>query len=679
MSTPDAAREPLLRDESSRARATGPPLWLSLLVALAFAAFAAVVAAGVGMRAANPAEALVDPTAANPADALVDPTATTASEGALDASHRPALASRVRPHRHGHVHAFLGRDDRDDHDHHRRRRQKSRPDESSEEAPVSSEVSLPISDPAIPTPTTVDLPGRDIHMRRAPAESAFCATRARTNDGDWRGRRAAVFGESTLSFRWPDPDDVVAARRACRTPHLRALQDSGEFADAFCFLLRPPADGSDHGGVAFDVDPVCASEYNFQRHVVPAAPAFLEWVAARLTCEVTTVVRMRDAREDDPPLSAASRQSLEANATYPLVREGTVASKSGMPNMPDFTFLRTRGFRERAFGDVVLEDTRGTVGGEVEKTADDVGNAVENAVGNAGNALPASSSSLHASSSSAETARVRAAWRAKRRAVFWRGPNAGHGPCEWTDRARLARDFFDARGLDARVVVEEEISYADASTRRCAGPRAATDAGLAGGFAVSRAPPVSAWTQSRGVVDVAGVGPDPARFLRLASDSVVMSLTSPTSDVSDFLDDRAVPWVHYVPATFDTLRDRVAWIMDDANEEAQVRMIVEAHKLVESITWEREAERLGDALNEAACGTKRKEETKKMKERTKRKEETKKMKERTKMKEETKMNQRTKKMAGTRKASPSSRKASPSSRKRETSSRLGAANAWFAV
>ena len=113
-----------------------------------------------------------------------------------------------------------------------------------------------------------------------------------------------------------------------------------------------------------------------------------------------------------------------------------------------------------------------------------------------------------------------------------------------------------------------------------------------------------------------------------------MSLTSPTSDVSDFLDDRAVPWVHYVPATFDTLRDRVAWIMDDANEEAQVRMIVEAHKLVESITWEREAERLGDALNEAACGTKRKEETKKMKERTKRKEETKKMKERTKMKED---------------------------------------------
>ena len=61
---------------------------------------------------------------------------------------------------------------------------------------------------------------------------------------------------------------------------------------------------------------------------------------------------------------------------------------------------------------------------------------------------------------------------------------------------------------------------------------------------------------------------------------------------------------------------------DDANEEAQVRMIVEAHKLVESITWEREAERLGDALNEAACGTKMKEETKK-KERTKKMEETK--------------------------------------------------------
>ena len=486
MSTPDAAREPLLRDESPRARATGPPLWLSLLVALAFAAFAAVVAAGVGMRAANPAEALVDPTAANPADALVDPTATTASEGALDASHRPALASRVRPHRHGHVHAFLGRDDRDDHDHHRRRRRVA-----PTSLPRSPRLFRGVAPHLRPRHSHADDRGPS-RSRRPHAQSArgVCVLRhaPRTNDGDWRGRRAAVFGESTLSFRWPDPDDVVAARRACRTPHLRALQDSGEFADAFCFLLRPPADGSDHGGVAFDVDPVCASEYNFQRHVVPAAPAFLEWVAARLTCEVTTVVRMRDAREDDPPLSAASRQSLEANATYPLVREGTVASKSGMPNMPDFTFLRTRGFRERAFGDVVLEDTRGTVGGEVEKTADDVGNAVENAVGNAGTLFPPPPPPFTPPPPPQ-----------RRRGYARRGaPNAaryfGAVRTPVTVRAsgrtgaRLARDFFDARGLDARVVVEEEISYADASTRRCAGPRAATDAGLAGGFAVSRAP-----------------------------------------------------------------------------------------------------------------------------------------------------------------------------------------------
>ena len=217
MSTPDAAREPLLRDESPRARATGPPLWLSLLVALAFAAFAAVVAAGVGMRAANPAEALVDPTAANPADALVDPTATTASEGALDASHRPALASRVRPHRHGHVHAFLGRDDRDDHDHHRRRRQKSRPDESSEEAPVSSEVSLPISDPAIPTPTTVDLPGRDIPCAERPRSLRF-APRARAPTTAI-GAVDAPPSSARARSRSDGPTRTTSSPRAARAEH----------------------------------------------------------------------------------------------------------------------------------------------------------------------------------------------------------------------------------------------------------------------------------------------------------------------------------------------------------------------------------------------------------------------------------------------------------------------------
>ena len=681
MSTPDAARAPLLRasasarDESPRARATGPPLWLSLLVALAFAAGAAVVAAGIGMSAAKPA------------DAPVEATSTAVSAGALGMSHRPARASRgPSVPRHNHV-GVLGHDERDDDDDdgddHRRRRRR-RPDEASDDAPSR------ISAPSISAPATIDLPGRDIHMRKAPEDAAFCATRASTHDGDWRGRRSVVFDESTLAFTWPDPDDVVAARRACKTPQLQALQDSGEFADAFCFLLRPPSDGSDHGRVAFDVDPVCASEYNYERHVVPAAPAFLEWVAARLTCEVTTAVRMRDAGDDDPPLSDASRETLEANGIYPLLREASVSDRKigestagtgkGTPTMPDFTFLRSRGFRERAFGDVVLEDTVAPVlsaAGAIAALGDeDVPSAA--AFATAASAFAAAAASAASDppiappvvppvappvappvEDDAETARVRAAWRAKRRAVFWRGPLAGRGACEWTDRARLARDFSDVDGLDARVVVEEEIPYADEASRRCAGPRAATAAGLGGGFAVSRAPPTSAWTQARGVVDVAGVGPDPERFLRLASDSVVLSLASPTKD---FLDDRAEPWVHYVPATFDTLRDRVAWIMDDDNEEAQVRMIVEAHKLAETITWEREAARLGDVLDEMACGTKG--GGKATEEGAKATEGGEKATKRTSAKKKTRE----------RKSSPSS-----SSSRRGKSARLGATDEWFAV
>ena len=224
----------------------------------------------------------------------------------------------------------------------------------------------------------------------------------------------------------------------------------------------------------------------------------------------------RDHRREDarrargrsaPP--AASRQSLEANATYPLVREGTVASKSGMPNMPDFTFLRTRGFRERAFGDVVLEDTRGTVGGEVEKTADDVGNAVENAVGNAGNALPASSSSFtpppppqrrrgYARRGAPNAARyfgavrtpvtVRASGRtARARARFLR-------------RARIRRSRRRRGGNFVRRRVDASVRGSARGDGR--GPR-----GWLRGF--PRASGVRAWTRSRGVVVVAGVGPDP--------------------------------------------------------------------------------------------------------------------------------------------------------------------------
>ena len=327
--------------------------------------------------------------------------------------------------------------------------------------------------------------------------------------------------------------------------------------------------------------------------------------------------------------------------------------------MPDFTFLRSRGFRERAFGDVVLEDTVAPVlsaVGAIAALGDEDARVYSAAAASASSIAPPISPPIaFPIADDAETARVRAAWRAKRRAVFWRGPLAGRGACEWTDRARLARDFFDVDGLDARVVVEEEIPYADEASRRCAGPRAATAAGLGGGFAVSRAPPTSAWTQARGVVDVAGVGPDPERFLRLASDSVVLSLASPTKD---FLDDRAKPWVHYVPATFDTLRDRVAWIMDDDNEEAQVRMIVEAHKLAETITWEREAARLGDILDEMACGTEGGGKA---------------------TKEDEKATKRTTKTSAKKKTRGKKSSSSSSSSRRGKRARLGATDEWFAV
>ena len=106
------------------------------------------------------------------------------------------------------------------------------------------------------------------------------------------------------------------------------------------------------------------------------------------------------------------------------------------------------------------------------------------------------------------------------------------------------------------------------------------------------------WLDHRAIIDVDGVANAWGRYWRLASDSVVVSLETP---IRGFYSDRMVPWKHYVPATLDTIEEAVRWVLDDANENAQIEMIAAANELARSITFESEALKTGERLNRLFC------------------------------------------------------------------------------
>ena len=154
---------------------------------------------------------------------------------------------------------------------------------------------------------------------------------------------------------------------------------------------------------------------------------------------------------------------------------------------------------------------------------------------------------------------IRYAWRAKRRSVFWRGSPTGRGECADMDRVKLAKMARHIEGLDAGIVEDGNSYFCPSDVLERLGVRLLPSA------------PESEWVNHRAVIDVDGVGNAWGRYWRLASDSVVLSLETP---IAGFYSARMEPWVHYVPATLETLAERVRWILDDDNEDAQVEMIL---------------------------------------------------------------------------------------------------------
>ena len=115
---------------------------------------------------------------------------------------------------------------------------------------------------------------RDVRIR--PAASRCTALRdrpisARSATSHPRGAGAAAIpvpsgGPSSVR---PTEEGVARTRAACETLLIRRLQDSGEFVDAFCFVVHP---GSTKLRVDFDVEPLCDSSYNLNKDVVPGVP-----------------------------------------------------------------------------------------------------------------------------------------------------------------------------------------------------------------------------------------------------------------------------------------------------------------------------------------------------------------------------------------------------------------------
>lgn len=191
----------------------------------------------------------------------------------------------------------------------------------------------------------VRIPTRGISMHRAARPSDFCALRDVHPRGSRRGRDSGSVPESSLSVVWPTEEGIARARAACETPLIRRLQDSGEFVDAFCFVIHPGS-RTKPGRVDFDVDPLCDSSYNYNKDVVPGVPAFLALAATRLTCPVTALVGMYDldGLRDNAgyaPMPAETQRALAADDTPLLVHQTTSFDDRWSTWMPDFYFLRS--------------------------------------------------------------------------------------------------------------------------------------------------------------------------------------------------------------------------------------------------------------------------------------------------------------------------------------------------
>eukprot|EP00227_Mantoniella_beaufortii_P020397 CAMPEP_0197584120 /NCGR_PEP_ID=MMETSP1326-20131121/6820_1 /TAXON_ID=1155430 /ORGANISM="Genus nov. species nov., Strain RCC2288" /LENGTH=329 /DNA_ID=CAMNT_0043148435 /DNA_START=14 /DNA_END=1003 /DNA_ORIENTATION=- len=317
--------------------------------------------------------------------------------------------------------------------------------------------------------------------------------------------------------------------------------------------------------VEWDASTTCNLTYAGEKDVVPGVPAFLEAATTHLSCDVTVTVSFTDV--DDRFGVTAEDQARLMEAGTPLLAhqlERLHVSAAATVWLPDFYFLRSNGFTESTFGDPTL---------------------TELGVHSQSQLSPAPAGvTAAAAAAAAELRTIREHWRSKNPKVFWRGGANGRGECGQFPRVRLVQAARDIPGLDVGIVRNEYFCTEGKLNKL--------------GVKFVERVEEAEWDDARAIVDIDGVGNAWGRYWRLMTGSVVLSVDSP---ISGFYSHRMLPWVHYVPANMSNLAERVTWILDDANEDAQVRMIAAANRLGRSITFQGEAQRVGRELDAKMC------------------------------------------------------------------------------
>ena len=303
---------------------------------------------------------------------------------------------------------------------------------------------------------------------------------------------------------------------------------------------------------------------------------------------------------DQSIISPQVQKALKSSGT-PLLMHETSSPSLDAIWMPDFIWMRSKGFTDNSFGDVEIVDV---------SLMDEPGHKPDATASLAF----APGKSLHVLPPSASMMEIAWAWERKIPKVFWRGSSLadtheGVGPtafvgaianvhdaiadsCRKVPRVQLAMRAENMPGgipgLDAALSSLDIDGNCNADDLRA----------LNLTLDVQGAGYEPAWFQHRGVIDVAGAGSHSDRYLRLASTSVVIILET---KMRGWYSHKLKPWVHYVPATPDDLHERIAWVLDDANRDEQHRMIHEANSLVRSMTFDVEAARIGKAVSHMTC------------------------------------------------------------------------------
>jgi len=338
-------------------------------------------------------------------------------------------------------------------------------------------------------------------------------------------------------------------------------------------------------------------EYASKTSMLYATRTMLTQAGQYLNCPSANVVFFP---ADQSIVSPQAQKALKRSGT-PLLMHETSSPSLDAIWMPDFIWMRSKGFTDNSFGDVQIVDV---------SLMDEPGHKLD---ATASLAL-APGKSLHVLSPTASMMEIAWAWEKKIPKVFWRGSSLaamheGVAPTAFIGAIANAHDAIDdscSRVPRVQLALRSEnmpdgipgldaaLSSLDVDGNCNADDLRALNLSLD----VQGAGYEPAWEQHRAVIDIAAAGSLSDRYLRLASTSVVIILDS---KIKGWYSHKLKPWVHYVPATPEDLHERVAWVLDDANRDDQHRMIHAANSLVRSMTFDAEAARIGKAVSYMTC------------------------------------------------------------------------------